>query len=58
MATLNITRLIVNNPIEKLSRESNGKLAEKINSTFTEHDQKLFLSSFWCYQIIIYVQIM
>ena len=48
-ASLNIVELIENNPITKLSRDYNVKLLTKIKSSFTEFEQQLFLSSFYCY---------
>ena len=46
---LNIVELIENNPITKLSKDYNVKLLIKIKSQFTEFEQQLFLSSFYCY---------
>ena len=46
---LNIVALIENNPITKLSRDYNVKLLTKIKSSFTDFEQQLFLSSFYCY---------
>jgi phage anti-repressor protein len=45
----NIVELIENNPITKLSKEYNSKLLNKIKETFTDFEQQLFLSSFYCY---------
>ncbi len=49
METINIVELIENNPITKLSRDYNVKLLTKIKETFTDFEQQLFLSSFYCY---------
>ena len=46
---LNIVELIENNPITKLSNDYNVKLLTKIKEQFTEFEQQLFLSSFYCY---------
>ena len=48
-ASLNIVNLIENNPIIKLSNTYNNKLLEKIKEKFTETQQQLFISSFYCY---------
>ena len=49
MDSLNIVELIENNPITKLSTDYNVKLLTKIKSNFTEFEQHLFLTSFYCY---------
>ena len=49
MATLNIIDLIEKNPITKLSASYNNKLITKIQDNFTETQQQLFVSSFYCY---------
>ena len=46
---LNIVELIENNPITKLSSDYNVKLLMKIKEQFTDFEQQLFLSSFYCY---------
>jgi phage anti-repressor protein len=48
-ASLNIVELIENNPITKLSNTYNNKLLEKIKDHFTDSQQQLFISSFYCY---------
>jgi hypothetical protein len=48
-ASLNIVELIENNPITKLSSSYNGKLLTKIQEGFTNFEQQLFVSSFYCY---------
>jgi hypothetical protein len=49
MNELNIVNLIEQNPITRLSSEYNNKLLLKIKETFTGFEQKLFVSSFYCY---------
>ena len=48
-ASLNIVDLIENNPIINLSTEYNSRLVNKIKDSFTETQQHLFVSSFYCY---------
>ena len=49
MEQINIVELIENNPITKLSNDYNVKLLTKIKTNFTNFEQQLFLSSFYCY---------
>ena len=49
MEQLDIVNLIENNPITKLSNDYNIKLLTKIKLNFTDFEQQLFLSSFYCY---------
>jgi len=49
MSCLDIVDLIENNPITKLSTTYNNKLITKIKDNFTETQQQLFVSSFYCY---------
>lgn len=49
METINIVELIEKNPITKLSNDYNVKLLTKIKEYFTDFEQQLFLSSFYCY---------
>jgi hypothetical protein len=49
MAQLDIVELIENNPITKLSNTYQNKLLDKIKAAFTETEQQLFISSFYCY---------
>ena len=49
MESLDIVQLIENNPIVKLSSGYQGKLVNKIKETFTDTQQQLFVSSFYCY---------
>ena len=47
--TLNFVDLIENNPVTKLSHTCNGIMLTKIKNTFSEFEQQLFVSSFYCY---------
>lgn len=49
MQTLDIVSLIEKNPVTTLSRNYNNKLLNKIKESFTEQQQQLFVSSFYCY---------
>ena len=49
METLDIIDLIEKNPITKLSNTYNNRLLEKIKEKFNEDEQKLFITSFYCY---------
>jgi hypothetical protein len=49
MEELNIVDLIENNPITKLSGNYSGKMLTKIQHNFTEFEQQLFVTSFYCY---------
>ena len=55
--SLNIVDLIENNPIVKLSPEYNNRLINKIKEIFTESQQHIFVSSFYCYLYIEYYHI-
>jgi hypothetical protein len=46
---VNIIELIEHNPITRLSKEYNSKLLNKIKETFTDFEQQMFVSSFYCY---------
>jgi hypothetical protein len=46
---LNIIELIESNPITRLNQTYNVKLLDKIKTNFTEYEQQLFLTSFYCY---------
>jgi hypothetical protein len=48
-ASFNIVNLIENNPITKLSHDYNNHFIKKIRENFTETQQQLFVSSFYCY---------
>lgn len=47
--TLDIVTLIEKNPLTRLSKEYNSKLIDKIKNKFTDKQQQLFVSSFYCY---------
>jgi len=49
METIDIVSLIESNPITKLSNDYNIKLLCKIKANFSDMEQQLFLSSFYCY---------
>jgi hypothetical protein len=49
MDTFNIVDLIENNPITTLSATYQNKLLTKIQEKFTETEQQLFVSSFYCF---------
>ena len=49
MAELNIVKLIQDNPLTKLSFTYQNKLLTKIKESFTDNEQQLFVSSFYCY---------
>ena len=48
MSELNIVDLIEKNPITQLSQTYNNKLLYKIKEKFTNSQQQLFISSFYC----------
>jgi hypothetical protein len=47
--SVDIVNLIESNPITKLNGDYQSKLIEKIKNNFTNYEQQLFLSSFYCY---------
>jgi len=47
--TLDIVNLIENNPVTKLSNTYQSKLLTRIQSEFTEFEQQLFITSFYCF---------
>jgi hypothetical protein len=49
MTELNIVQLIEANPLTKLSSTYQSKLLTKIKESFTDNEQQLFVSSFYCY---------
>jgi hypothetical protein len=49
MNELNIVELIEKNPITKLNGSYQSKLIEKIQKTFNNYEQQMFLASFYCY---------
>lgn len=48
-SSLNIVQLIERSPITRLSGEYQHRFIRKIKDTFTEEQQHLFVSSFYCY---------
>ena len=46
---IDIVKLIETNPITKLNENYQNKLIDKIKNKFTNYEQQLFLSSFYCY---------
>ena len=49
MEQLDIVELIEKNPVTRLSKDYNVRLLTKIKANFTDFEQQLFLSSFYCY---------
>ena len=49
MSVCNIVDLIENNPITKLSNTYQNKLLTKIKENFSDSEQQLFVSSFYCF---------
>jgi hypothetical protein len=47
--SFDIVNLIESNPITKFSGDYQSKLIEKVKNNFTNYEQQLFLSSFYCY---------
>jgi len=47
--SVDIVNLIESNPINKFSGDYQSKLVEKVKNNFTNYEQQLFLSSFYCY---------
>ena len=47
--SINIVDIIERNPITTLTGDYTNKLAEKVKKVFTNYEQQLFLSSFFCY---------
>ena len=45
---LDILKLIEENPIIKLTNNYQNKFIEKIKENFTDNEQQLFVSSFYC----------
>jgi len=48
-SSFNIIAFIENNPISRLSNAYNNKFLIKIKENFTELEQQMFVSSFYCY---------
>lgn len=49
MQTVDIVNLVENNPITRLSNTYNNCLLSKIKEHFTNEEQQLFITSFYCY---------
>jgi hypothetical protein len=47
--SIDIVNLIESNPITKLNGDYQSKLIEKVKNNFTNYEQQMFLSSFYCY---------
>jgi hypothetical protein len=47
--SIDIVNLIESNPITKFSSDYQSKLVEKVKKYFTNYEQQIFLSSFYCY---------
>ncbi len=47
--SVDIVNLIESNPITQFSGDYQSKLVEKVKDNFTNYEQQLFLSSFYCY---------
>lgn len=46
---INIVDLIESNPIARFNQTYQSKLIEKLQTKFSDYQQQLFLSSFYCY---------
>ena len=49
MQSLDIVKLLQNNPVTKLSSTYQNKLLLKLKENFTDTEQQMFLTSFYCY---------
>jgi len=47
--SIDIVNLIESNPITKLNGDYQCKLIEKVKNSFSNYEQQLFISSFYCY---------
>ena len=47
--SVDIVNLIESNPITKLNGNYQSKLVEKVKNIFSNYEQQIFLSSFYCY---------
>jgi phage anti-repressor protein len=47
--SLDIVSLIESNPIARFNQNHQSKLIEKLQTNFTDYEQQMFLSSFYCY---------
>ena len=49
LVTLDIVELIENNPVTRLNGVYQNKMLQRIKEKFTEDEQKMFVTSFYCY---------
>lgn len=49
MITIDIVNIVENNPITRLSDTYNNRLLTRIKEYFTNEEQQLFITSFYCY---------
>lgn len=47
--SVDIVNLIESNPITKLNGNYQSKLVEKVQKTFNNYEQQMFVASFYCY---------
>ena len=47
--SIDIVNLIESNPITKLNGNYQSKLVEKVQKSFNNYEQQMFLASFYCY---------
>jgi hypothetical protein len=47
--SIDIINLIEKNPITKLNGDYQSKLIDKVQKTFNNYEQQMFLASFYCY---------
>jgi hypothetical protein len=47
--SVDIVNLIESNPITKLNSDYQCKLIEKVKNSFSNYEQQIFVSSFYCY---------
>lgn len=47
--SVDIVRLIESNPIARFNQTYQSKLIEKLQTNFSDYEQQMFLSSFYCY---------
>ena len=47
--SVDIVRLIESNPIARFNQTYQSKLIEKLQTNFSDYEQQMFLSNFYCY---------
>jgi len=47
--SVDIVNLIESNPLTKLNGNYQSKLVERVQKTFNNYEQQLFVASFYCY---------